>query len=85
MEVFHKSLKSNAHLAKSPTRTVRTQSNPVFMAIVAAFKLEGLKPSPTSSIPSRFVANYSSTPLDPPMNSFSCSERLRNISEEDSP
>ena len=33
-----------------------------------------------ASIPSRFVANYSSTPLDPPMNSFSCSERLRNIS-----
>ena len=47
VEVFHPSLKSNAHLAKSPTRTVRTQSNPVFMAIVAAFKLECLKPSPT--------------------------------------
>ena len=42
VEVFHKSLKSNAHLAKSPTRTVRTQSNHVFMAIVAAFKLECL-------------------------------------------
>ena len=35
-------MKSNASLAKSPTRTVRTQSNPVFMAIVAAFKLECL-------------------------------------------
>jgi hypothetical protein len=42
VEVFHKSLKSNASLAKSPTRTVRTQSNHVFMAIVAAFKLECL-------------------------------------------
>ena len=45
VEVFHKSLKSNANLAKSPTRTVRTQSNHVFMSICAAFKLEclGLK------------------------------------------
>ena len=42
VEVFHKSLKSNASLAKSPTRTVRTQSNHVFMAIYAAFKLECL-------------------------------------------
>jgi hypothetical protein len=45
VEVFHKSLKSNASLAKSPTRTLRTQSNHVFLAICAAFKLEclGLK------------------------------------------
>jgi hypothetical protein len=42
VEVFHKSLKSNANLAKSPTRTVRTQSNHVFMAILATFKLEYL-------------------------------------------
>jgi hypothetical protein len=39
VEVFHKSLKSNANLAKSPTRTIRTQSNHVFMAICATFKL----------------------------------------------
>ena len=42
VEVFHKSVKSNANLAKSPTRTVRSQSNHVFMAIYAAFKLECL-------------------------------------------
>jgi hypothetical protein len=42
VEVLHKSLKSNASLAKSPTRTVRTQSNHVFMSICAAFKLECL-------------------------------------------
>jgi len=42
VEVFHKSLKSNANLAKSPTRTLRTQSNHVFLAICAAFKLECL-------------------------------------------
>ena len=42
VEVFHKSLKSNAHLAKSPTRTVRTQSNHVFMSICATFRLECL-------------------------------------------
>ena len=42
VEVFHKSLKSNANLAKSPTRTLRTQNNHVFLAICAAFKLECL-------------------------------------------
>jgi 2-keto-3-deoxy-galactonokinase len=42
-EEFHKSLKSNAALAKSLTRTVMTQNNHVFMAIVAVFKLECLK------------------------------------------
>jgi hypothetical protein len=43
VEVFHKSLKSNAALAKSPTQTVTTQSNHVFMSIYAVFKLECLK------------------------------------------
>jgi hypothetical protein len=43
VEEFHKSLKSNAALAKSPTRTVTTQNNHVFMSIVAVFKLECLK------------------------------------------
>jgi len=43
VEEFHKSLKSNAALAKSPTRTVTTQANHVFMAIYAVFKLECLK------------------------------------------
>jgi hypothetical protein len=43
VEEFHKSLKSNAGLAKSPTRTTRTQNNHVFMAIYAVFKLECLK------------------------------------------
>jgi hypothetical protein len=42
VEVFHKPLKSNANLAKSPTRTLRTQSKHVFMAIYATFKLECL-------------------------------------------
>ena len=42
MEVFHKFLKSHANLVKSPTQTVRTQSNHVFMAIYALFKLECL-------------------------------------------
>jgi hypothetical protein len=42
VEVFHKSLKSNANLEKSPTRTVRTQSNLIFMFICAAFKFECL-------------------------------------------
>ena len=43
VEAFHKSLKSNAGLAKSPTRTVITQNNHLFMTIYAVFKLECLK------------------------------------------
>lgn len=43
VEVFHKSLKSNAALAKSPTRRITTQNNHVFMSIYAVFKLECLK------------------------------------------
>jgi DDE superfamily endonuclease len=43
VEEFHKSLKSNAALAKSPTRTPITQNNHIFMAIFAVFKLECLK------------------------------------------
>ena len=42
VEVFHKTLKSNVSLEKSPTHCVRTQSNHVFMAIYAAFQLECL-------------------------------------------
>jgi hypothetical protein len=43
VEVFHKTLKSDAALAKSPTKRVRTQANHVFMAMYAAFRLEGLR------------------------------------------
>jgi hypothetical protein len=43
VEVFHKSVKSNAGLARSPTHTVRTQSNHFFASIYAFFKLELLK------------------------------------------
>ena len=42
VEVFHKTLKSNTGLAKSPTRCVRTQINHIFMSIYAAFQLECL-------------------------------------------
>lgn len=43
VEVFHKSLKQNAALEKSPTKTVRTQSNHIFAAMIAFIKLEQLK------------------------------------------
>jgi hypothetical protein len=43
VEEYHKSLKSNASLAKSPTKTVRTQSNHVFASIWAFVKLERMK------------------------------------------
>jgi hypothetical protein len=45
VEEYHKSLKSNASLAKSPTKTIRTQSNHVFASIYAFVKLERLKMS----------------------------------------
>lgn len=43
VEEYHKSLKSNASLAKSPTKTIRTQSNHIFASIYAYVKLERLK------------------------------------------
>ena len=43
VEVFHKTLKSNTGLAKSPTKCIRTQANHIFMSIYAAFQLECLK------------------------------------------
>jgi len=43
VEEYHKSLKSNAALSKSPTKTVTTQINHIFLSIVAVFKLECLK------------------------------------------
>ncbi|MGE0085925.1 MAG: hypothetical protein AB7S75_16075 [Desulfococcaceae bacterium] len=43
VEVFHKSLKSDASLSKSPTGTVRTQSSHFFASIYSFFKLEKLK------------------------------------------
>ncbi len=42
VEVFHKSLKSNAGITRSPAHTIRTQSNHQFLSIYSAFKLETL-------------------------------------------
>lgn len=43
IEEYHKSLKSNIGLSKSPTQTVRTQANHFFASIYAYYKLEILK------------------------------------------
>lgn len=43
VEEFHKSLKHNVDLAKSPTSTIKTQSNHVFLSVLSFFKLESLK------------------------------------------
>jgi DDE superfamily endonuclease len=43
VEPYHKSLKQNASLEKSPTRTVRTQTNHLFAAMCGYIKLELLK------------------------------------------
>ena len=43
IEEFHKSIKQNASLAKSPTKKVKTQCNHIFAAMIAYCKLEMLK------------------------------------------
>lgn len=43
IEVYHKSLKQNASLEKSPTRTETTQRNHLFASLCAYVKLERLK------------------------------------------
>jgi hypothetical protein len=43
IEEFHKSIKQNASLSKSPTKIIRTQSNHLFASMIAFCKLELLK------------------------------------------
>ena len=43
VEQYHKSLKQNASMAKSPTKTVTRQANHFFTAVLAYIKLEVLK------------------------------------------
>jgi len=45
VEPYHKSLKQNVSLEKSPTHTVRTQSNHLFAALCGYIKLELLRDS----------------------------------------
>ena len=43
VEEFYKSIKSNTGYANSPTHRVRTQSNHLFLSMLAVVKLEALK------------------------------------------
>lgn len=43
IEEFHESMKSNCSYSKSPTGTVRTQSNHFFCSVYSFFKLESIK------------------------------------------
>lgn len=43
VEVYHKSVKSNASFAKSPTKTIKTQMNHFMLSILAYVKLEWLQ------------------------------------------
>ena len=43
VEVFHKSIKSNTGMAKSPARTVRTQSDHIFMSLYATARFRIFK------------------------------------------
>jgi len=49
LEPYHKSLKQNASLEKSPTQTVRTQTNHFFAALCGYIKLELLKSSTSTN------------------------------------
>ena len=43
VEEYHKSLNQNANIAKSPTRTITTQTNHLYCSISACVKLEKIK------------------------------------------
>jgi len=43
IEVYHKSLKNNVSLAKSPTKVKRSQLNHVFASLYAFVQLESIK------------------------------------------
>lgn len=43
IEEYHKSIKQNASLAKSPTKTIKTQTNHIVCSMLAFVKLELLK------------------------------------------
>ena len=43
IEEYHKSIKQNASLAKSPTKKVRSQCNHIFCSLISYCKLEFLK------------------------------------------
>ncbi len=43
VEEYHKSLKQNTSLAKSPTKTIATQANHIFASMLAFIKMEKLK------------------------------------------
>ena len=43
VEEYHKSLKSNLGFAKSPTKTIRTQTNHLFASLAAFVKMERLR------------------------------------------
>ncbi|KIC75952.1 hypothetical protein DB41_GU00010, partial [Neochlamydia sp. TUME1] len=43
IEEYHKSIKQNASLEKSPTKIARSQRNRIFSSLIAYCKLEFLK------------------------------------------
>ena len=49
VEEYHKSLKSNLGFAKSPAKTTRTQTNPIFASLVAFVTMEKLRLIPSAT------------------------------------
>jgi len=68
VEPYHKSLKQNTSLEKSPTQTVTTQSNHFFAALCGYIKLELLKGDTRfASITLRSSPNCTCMPFIPRM------------------
>ena len=43
VETYHRSLKNNTSVCASPTKTVKTQGNPIYASVMAFVKLEAIK------------------------------------------
>ena len=58
VEEYHHSLKQHVSLCKSPTKVVRTQSNHIFAAIYAFYKLEylGIKAKVKCNVGQRYIS-----------------------------
>ena len=73
IEIYHKSIKQNASLEKSPTKVARSQKNHIFASIVSYCKLEFLKQ--TTSL-NHFALKYK-LPIKANQSAFQELQKLR--------
>lgn len=83
LEPYHKSLKQNAALSKSPTKTVTTQRNHFFASLCSYIELEMLKVKSKTNhfaLKSNLYLQTLRTAFDAPFISYSLFLCLRNVS-----